>query len=61
MADEVTEGAVGSSEPAPETKGANGPAGPAETAPKAAPKAKAKEKLPANHELLLSGNVLVNH
>lgn len=55
MADEVTEGAVGPSEPAPETKGANGPAGP--TAPK-----KAKEpKLPANHTVLLSGNVLVNH
>jgi hypothetical protein len=29
--------------------------------PKAAPKAKAKDKAPANHEVLLSGNVLVTH
>jgi hypothetical protein len=56
MADEVIEGAVGPSEPAPTTKGANGPAGPTSA------KGKAKEaKLPANHELLLSGNVLVTH
>jgi hypothetical protein len=56
MADEVKEGAVGPSEPAPETKGANGPPGPTSA------KSKAKEpKLPANHTVLLSGNVLVAH
>lgn len=54
MADKVTEGATGSTEPAPETKGANGPAGPA-------PKKAKEAKLPTNHELLLSGNVLVSH
>ncbi|MER8505684.1 hypothetical protein [Mesorhizobium sp. M0571] len=54
MADEVTEGATGSTEPAPETKGANGPAGPA-------PKKAKEPKLPANHTLLNSGNVLVAH
>ncbi|WP_181181958.1 MULTISPECIES: hypothetical protein [unclassified Mesorhizobium] len=34
---------------------------PAEVAPKAAPKKAKEAKLPANHELLLSGNILVSH
>ena len=34
---------------------------PAEAAVKAAPKKAKEAKLPANHELLLSGNVLVSH
>ncbi|WP_188393668.1 hypothetical protein [Mesorhizobium sp. SARCC-RB16n] len=33
----------------------------AEEKAKAAPKAKAKEKRPANHELMISGNVVVTH
>lgn len=56
MADEMNEGAEGSTEPAPETKGANGPAGPT-----ASPKKAKEPKLPANHTVLLSGNVLVAH
>ncbi|WP_095788183.1 hypothetical protein [Mesorhizobium sp. WSM4312] len=60
MAD-TNEGATGPTDTPPNPfEGITGPAGPTEVAPKAAPKAKAKEpKLPANHEVLLSGNVLV--